>query len=537
MHKNIKFNEDARTKLKAGVDKLADAVKVTLGPKGRNVVLDRGLGAPHVTKDGVSVAKEVFLEDSVENMGAQMVKEVSARTVDAAGDGTTTATLLAQAMVKEGMEKIAEGANPIDVKRGMDKYAGQIIEQLQELSREVGASSSEIEQVATISANNDSSIGKLISEAMAKVGNEGVITVEEAQGVETTISVVEGMRIDRGYIAPHFVTNPAKMEAVLDNPFILLYDKTISHMKELLPILEQVSGTGRPLLIVADDVNGEALASLAVNKNQGRLKVAVIKAPWFGERREAVMEDMAIVTAGEVITEKAGWTLTNIDLNNLGTAERIIVSKDHTTIVGGMGEELEIEDKIKSLKSHVDDAKFAQDREFIQERIAKLAGGVAIMKVGAATELEMREKKDRVDDALQATKAAVEEGIVPGGGTAYLRALENVPTDWHECITKDEAPGQAVVATALRMPLLQIVENAGGNPLEVLAEVISQNEDYRYNAKSGEYGSMFDMGVVDPAKVTRVALENAVSVAGMILITECVVANPETTQSQLMYNV
>lgn len=535
MHKNIQFNEDARTKLKAGVDKLANAVKVTLGPKGRNVVLDRGFGAPHVTKDGVSVAKEIFLEDTVENMGAQMVKEVSARTVDAAGDGTTTATVLAQAMVQEGMERIANGANPIDVKRGMDKYAKEIGEQIKKLSREVGATSSEIEQVATISANNDASIGKLIAEAMAKVGNEGVITVEEAQGVETTISVVEGMKVDRGYISPHFVTDPAKMEAVLDKPFVLLYDKTISHMKDLLPILEQIAQTARPLLVVADDVDGEALASLAVNKAQGRLKVAVIKAPWFGERREAIMEDMAIVTAGEVITEKAGWTLHNIDLNNLGSAEKVIVSKDSTTIVGGMGEELEIKDRIKNLQSHADDAKFEQDREFIKERIARLAGGVAIMKVGAATELEMKEKKDRVDDALQATKAALEEGIVPGGGTAYLRALENVPTDWHDCITTDESPGQSVVSFALRAPAMQIVENAGAKPIDTLAEVISKDGDYGYNAKTGEFGSMFEMGVVDPAKVTRVALENAVSAAGMILITECVVANPETTQSQVMY--
>lgn len=535
MHKKIQFNEDARHKLKAGVDKLADAVKVTLGPKGRNVVLDRGFGAPHVTKDGVSVAKEIFLEDSIENMGAQMVKEVSARTVDAAGDGTTTATVLAQAMVDEGMKRIASGANPIDVKRGMDKYAAELSNQIKNLSRKVGASSSEIEQVATISANNDNAIGKLIAEAMAKVGNEGVITVEEAQGVETTISVVEGMRIDRGYISPHFVTDPAKMEAVLHNPFILLYDKTISYMKDLLPILEQTAKAGRPLLIVAEDVDGEALASLAVNKANGNLKVAVIKAPWFGERRDAVMEDVAILTAGEVVTEKAGWTLHNIDLNNLGSAEKVIVSKSHTTIIGGMGEELEIKDRVKNLKAHVDDAKFKQDKEFIEERMAKLSGGVAIMKVGAATELEMKEKRDRVDDALQATKAAIEEGIVPGGGTAYIRALENVSTDWRDCITQEEAPGQSVVSHAIRIPFVQIVENAGGKPLETLAEVISKDGDYGYNAKTGEYGSMFKMGVVDPAKVTRVALENAVSAAGMILITECVVANPESTQSQVMY--
>ena len=535
MHKNIQFNKDARVKLKDGVDKLADAVKVTLGPKGRNVVLDRGLGAPHVTKDGVSVAKEIYLEDTIENMGAQMVKEVSARTVDAAGDGTTTATVLAQAMVEEGMKRIEEGANPIDVKRGMDRYSEQLVSNLKEMSKPVGSDSSEIEQVATISANNDKYIGKLIADAMAKVGNEGVITVEAANGIETTIEVVEGMRVDRGFISPHFITNPEKMQAELDNPYILLFDKTISHMKDLIPILEQIASANRPLLIVAEDVDGEALASLVVNKARGNLKVAAIKAPWFGDRKEDVMEDIAVLTAGTVVSERSGLTLKTMNAIHLGSADKVIVSKDITTIIGGLGLEEDINERVKNLKAQAKDSKLDADKEFIKERLAKLAGGVAIMKIGAPSELEMKEKRDRVDDALQATKAAIEEGIVPGGGTAYLRAMESVPTDVLDSFEDDEAHGLGVVAMSIKVPLMQIVENAGGDSLSVLASVMSENDGYGYNAKTEEYGDLFEMGVIDPAKVTRVALQNAVSVAGMILITECVVANPEATQSQFMY--
>ena len=535
MHKKIQFNKDARVKLKDGVDKLADAVKVTLGPKGRNVVLDRGLGAPHVTKDGVSVAKEIYLEDTIENMGAQMVKEVSARTVDAAGDGTTTATVLAQAMVEEGMKRIEDGANPIDVKRGMDRYSEQLVSNLKEMSKPVGSDSSEIEQVATISANNDKYIGKLIADAMAKVGNEGVITVEAANGIETTIEVVEGMRVDRGFISPHFITNPEKMQAELENPFILLFDETISHMKDLIPILEQISNTNRPLLIIAEDVDGEALASLVVNKARGNLKVAAIKAPWFGDRKEDVMEDIAVLTAGTVVSERSGLTLKTINATHLGSASKVIVSKDITTIIGGSGPQEEINERVKNLKAQAKDSKLDTEKEFIKERLAKLAGGVAIMKIGAPSELEMKEKRDRVDDALQATKAAIEEGIVPGGGTAYLRAMESVPTDVLDSFEGDEAHGLGVVAMSIKVPLLQIVENAGGDSLSVLASIMSENDGYGYNAKTEEYGDLFEMGVIDPAKVTRVALQNAVSVAGMILITECVVANPEATQSQFMY--
>ncbi|MFB9120702.1 chaperonin GroEL [Bergeyella porcorum] len=521
MAKEIKFDIESRDALKRGVDALANAVKVTLGPKGRNVVIEKSFGAPHVTKDGVSVAKEIELEDRVENMGAQMVKEVASKTNDIAGDGTTTATVLAQAIVREGLKNVAAGANPMDLKRGIDKAVSTVVENLKSQSQEVGDSSEKIKQVASISANNDDAIGALIAEAFGKVGKEGVITVEEAKGTDTTVDVVEGMQFDRGYQSPYFVTNPEKMVAELDNPYILLVEKKISSMKELLPVLEPVAQQGKSLLIISEEVEGEALATLVVNKLRGSLKIAAVKAPGFGDRRKAMLEDIAILTGGTVISEERGFTMENASIELLGRAEKVVIDKDNTTIVNGAGDEEQIKGRVNQIKAQMESTTSDYDREKLQERLAKLAGGVAVLYVGAASEVEMKEKKDRVDDALHATRAAVEEGIVAGGGVALVRAiasLENL-----NGTNQDENTGIKIVKRAIEEPLRQIVANAGGEGSVIVAKVAEGKGDFGYNAKTDEYVNMLEAGIIDPTKVTRVALENAASVAGMLLTTECVI--------------
>lgn len=519
MAKEIKFDIEARDGLKRGVDALANAVKVTLGPKGRNVIISKSFGGPTVTKDGVSVAKEIELQDTLENMGAQMVKEVASKTNDLAGDGTTTATVLAQAIVKEGLKNVAAGANPMDLKRGIDKAVEAIVADLAQQSKEVGSATEKIKQVASISANNDETIGDLIATAFGKVGKEGVITVEEAKGTDTYVDVVEGMQFDRGYLSPYFVTNSEKMEAELDRPYILLYDKKVSSMKELLPVLEPVAQSGKPLLIIAEDVDGEALATLVVNKLRGALKIAAVKAPGFGDRRKALLEDIAILTGGTVIAEERGYTLENATLDMLGTCEKVSIDKDNTTIVNGAGEGEMIKNRVNQIKAQMETTTSDYDREKLQERLAKLAGGVAVLYVGAASEVEMKEKKDRVDDALHATRAAVEEGIVAGGGVALLRAKKVLADIQAE--NADEATGMQIVSRAVEAPLRTIVENAGLEGSVVVAKVAEGQGDFGYNAKTDEYVDMLSAGIIDPKKVTRVALENAASVAGMILTTEC----------------
>jgi len=519
MAKDIKFDVEARDSIKRGVDALANAVKVTLGPKGRNVIISKSFGAPQVTKDGVTVAKEIELEDALENMGAQMVKEVASKTNDLAGDGTTTATVLAQAIVKEGLKNVAAGANPMDLKRGIDKAVEAIVENLEKQTTKVGNSSEMIKQVASISANNDDVIGDLIAKAFGKVGKEGVITVEEAKGTETYVDVVEGMQFDRGYLSPYFVTDTEKMQTELDNPMILLYDKKISSMKDLLPILEPVAQQGKSLLIIAEDVDGEALATLVVNKLRGSLKIAAVKAPGFGDRRKAMLEDIAVLTGGTVIAEERGFTLENATIDMLGSAETITIDKDNTTIVNGAGNKSDIKGRVNQIKSQIESTTSDYDKEKLQERLAKLAGGVAVLYVGAASEVEMKEKKDRVDDALHATRAAVEEGIVAGGGVALVRAIEvlkKLTTD-----TLDEATGINIVAKAIESPLRTIVENAGGEGSVVINKVLEGKKNFGYDAKSETYVDMLKAGIIDPKKVTRIALENAASVAGMILTTEC----------------
>ncbi len=519
MAKDIKFDIEARDGLKRGVDALANAVKVTLGPKGRNVIISKSFGAPQVTKDGVTVAKEIELEDALENMGAQMVKEVASKTNDLAGDGTTTATVLAQAIVKEGLKNVAAGANPMDLKRGIDKAVEAIVKDLEKQAKKVGNSSEMIKQVASISANNDDTIGDLIAKAFGKVGKEGVITVEEAKGMDTYVDVVEGMQFDRGYLSPYFVTDADKMIADLENPYILLFDKKISNLQEILPILEPVAQSGRPLLIIAEDVDGEALATLVVNKLRGGLKIAAVKAPGFGDRRKAMLEDIAILTGGTVISEERGFTLENADLSMLGTAETVTVDKDNTTIVNGSGDANDIKARVNQIKAQIETTTSDYDKEKLQERLAKLAGGVAVLYVGAATEVEMKEKKDRVDDALHATRAAVEEGIVAGGGVALVRAksvLEKITTE-----NLDEVTGIQIVARAIEAPLRTIVENAGGEGSVVVSKVMEGKGAFGYDAKSETYVDMLKAGIIDPKKVTRIALENAASVAGMILTTEC----------------
>ncbi len=520
MAKEIKFDIESRDALKRGVDALANAVKVTLGPKGRNVVIEKSFGAPHVTKDGVSVAKEIELEDKVENMGAQMVKEVASKTNDIAGDGTTTATVLAQAIVREGLKNVAAGANPMDLKRGIDKAVTAVVANLKSQSQEVGDSTEKIKQVASVSANNDETIGSLIAEAFGKVGKEGVITVEEAKGIDTTVDVVEGMQFDRGYQSPYFVTNPEKMTTELDNPYILLVEKKISSMKELLPVLEPVAQAGKSLLIISEEVEGEALATLVVNKLRGSLKIAAVKAPGFGDRRKAMLEDIAILTGGQVISEERGFTMENATLEMLGTAEKVTIDKDNTTIVNGGGEEAQIKGRVNQIKAQMETTTSDYDREKLQERLAKLAGGVAVLYVGAASEVEMKEKKDRVDDALHATRAAVEEGIVAGGGVALVRAIAGLNV---EGANQDENTGIKIVKRAIEEPLRQIVANAGGEGSVIVAKVADGSGDFGYNAKSDEYVNMLEAGIIDPTKVTRVALENAASVAGMLLTTECVI--------------
>lgn len=523
MAKNITFELDARDKLKKGVDALANAVKVTLGPKGRNVVIDKKFGAPTITKDGVSVAREIELEDPIENMGAQMVKEVASKTADLAGDGTTTATVLAQAIVKGGLKNVAAGANPMDLKRGIDLAVNTVRKELEKLSSEVGDDNSKIEQVATISANNDKTIGKLIAEAMEKVKKEGVITVEEAKGTETYVDVVEGMQFDRGYLSPYFVTNSEKMIAELDNPYILIYDKKISVMKDLLPILEKAAQTGRPLLIISEDVEGEALATLVVNKIRGSLKIAAVKAPGFGDRRKAMLEDIAILTGGTLISEEQGRKLEDASLADLGQCEKITIDKDNTTVVNGTGEKDAIAARVNQIKAQIETTTSDYDKEKLQERLAKLAGGVAVLYVGAASEVEMKEKKDRVDDALHATRAAVEEGIIPGGGVAYIRtipALENLTGD-----NADQNTGIAIVRRALEEPLRQIVANAGGEGSIVIQKVREGKDDFGYNAHTEVFENLLAAGVIDPTKVARVAIENAGSIAGMLLTTECVISD------------
>jgi chaperonin GroEL len=519
MAKDIKFDIEARDGLKKGVDALANAVKVTLGPKGRNVIISKSFGAPQVTKDGVTVAKEVELENELENMGAQMVKEVASKTNDLAGDGTTTATVLAQAIVKEGLKNVAAGANPMDLKRGIDNAVQAIVKDLNKQSTQVGNSSDKIMQVASISANNDSTIGDLISTAFNKVGKEGVITVEEAKGTDTYVDVVEGMQFDRGFLSPYFVTNADKMIADLENPYILLFDKKISNLQEILPILEPVSQSGRPLLIIAEDVEGQALATLVVNKLRGGLKIAAVKAPGFGDRRKAMLEDIAILTGGTVISEERGFSLENADLTMLGTAETVTVDKDNTTIVNGAGKENDIKARVNQIKAQIETTTSDYDKEKLQERLAKLAGGVAVLYVGAASEIEMKEKKDRVDDALAATRAAVEEGIVAGGGVALVRAkgvLSKLKGD-----NNDELTGIQIISRAVEAPIRTIVANAGGEGSVVVAKVSEGSKDFGYDAKNEKYVDMLKAGIIDPKKVTRIALENAASVAGMILTTEC----------------
>jgi chaperonin GroEL len=523
MAKNILFEKDARDKLKAGVDKLANAVKVTLGPKGRNVIIDKKFGAPQITKDGVTVAKEIELEDPIENMGAQMTKEVASKTADAAGDGTTTATVLAQAIVAPGLKALSSGANPMDLKRGIDKAVRSVVEHLRSISETVGNDTKKIEQVATISANNDSEIGKMIADAMAKVSTEGVITVEEAKGTETYVDVVEGMQFDRGYLSPYFVTNAEKMEVELESAYILIYDKKVSNMRELLPILEKVAQTGRPLLIIAEEVEGEALATLVVNKLRGTLKIAAVKAPGFGDRRKEMLKDIAILTGGIAISEEQGYKLENADLTYLGQAEKISIDKDNTTIVNGAGDKDQIVARVNEIKAQIEKTTSDYDREKLQERLAKLSGGVAVIYVGAATEVEMKEKKDRVDDALHATRAAVEEGIVPGGGVAFIRAQAGLEKLKGE--NEDETTGVAIIRRAIEEPLRQIVENSGLEGSIIVQKVREGKGDFGYNARSGEYEDLKKAGVIDPTKVSRIALENAASIAAMLLTTEAVIVD------------
>jgi chaperonin GroEL len=522
MAKEIKFNIEARDLLKKGVDALADAVKVTLGPKGRNVVIDKKFGAPQVTKDGVTVAKEIELPEAFENLGAQMVKEVASKTADDAGDGTTTATVLAQSIVQVGLKNVTAGANPMDLKRGIEIAVTKVVEHMKGMSQEIGEDNSKIESVAKISANNDSAIGKLIAEAMAKVQKEGVITVEEAKGTETTVEVVEGMQFDRGYISPYFITDTEKMEAVMENPYILIHDKKISTMKDLLPVLEATAQTGRPLVIIAEDVDGEALATLVVNKLRGSLKIAAVKAPGFGDRRKEMLEDIAILTGGTVISEEVGLKLETTTLEMLGSAEKMTIDKENTTVVNGAGEKASIEARVSQIKAQIEATTSDYDREKLQERLAKLAGGVAVLYVGAASEVEMKEKKDRVDDALSATRAAVEEGIIPGGGVAFIRAIDAL--EGLEGENDDQNTGIAIIRRALEEPMRQIIENAGLDGSVVVQKIKEGKDDFGYNARIDKYENLLKTGVIDPTKVARVALENAASIAGMLLTTECVLA-------------
>jgi len=531
MAKQIEFNSEARMKLKAGVDALANAVSVTLGPKGRNVVIGKSFGAPHVTKDGVTVAKEIVLNDPIENLGAQMVKEVASKTADNAGDGTTTATVLAQSLVTAGLKSVAAGANPIDLKRGMDAASGMVIATLKAMSQEVGVDVEKVKQVATISANNDEAIGSLIAEAIRVVGRDGVITVEEAKGTETEIKTVEGMQFDRGYLSPYFVTNQEKMTVEMDNPYILLVDGKVSSMKELIPVLEPVVQTGRGLLIIADDVDGDALGTLVVNRIRGALKVAAVKAPGFGDKRKAMLEDLAILTGGAVVSEETGYTLSEVGMEVLGSCEKADITKDKTTIINGHGESNAVQKRIEQIRVEIENTTSDYEKEKLQERLAKLAGGVAVLYIGAATEVEMKEKKDRVDDALAATRAAVEEGIVPGGGVALIRcdsALEALKT-----ANDDEEIGVDIVRKALGAPLYQIVDNAGGNGNVVVHFVKEGESSFGYNARTNEYGDMIEMGIVDPTKVTRTAVENAVSIASMILMTECVIVDEPSKEDEV----
>ena len=523
MAKQIEFNSEARTKLKRGVDTLANAVKSTLGPKGRNVVIGKKFGSPHVTKDGVTVAKEIELSDPIENLGAQMVKEVASKTADVAGDGTTTATVLAQALVTAGLKSVASGANPIDLKRGIDKAVGCIVTELKAMSQEVGSDNDKIKQIATISANNDETIGSLIAEAMKVVGNDGVITVEEAKGTQTEVKTVEGMQFDRGYLSPYFVTNQEKMTAEMEQPCILLVDKKISSMKELLPILEPVVQTGRSLLIIAEDLDGDALATLVVNRIRGALKIAAVKAPGFGEKRKEMLEDLAALTGGTVISEEKGLTLADATLDHLGSAEKVEITKDRTTVINGDGETEDVRERVRQIRMSIENATSDYEKEKLQERLAKLAGGVAVLYIGAPTETEMKEKKDRVDDALAATRAAVEEGVVPGGGVALIRCLTAL--NELKSTNEDENIGIAIVKRAVEEPLRCIVENAGGDGSVVVHFVAKADHAYGYNARTDEYGDMIEMGIIDPTKVTRTAIENAASIAAMLLMTECVIVD------------
>ena len=531
MAKDITFNIEARDALKRGVDALANAVKVTLGPKGRNVIIDKKFGSPQITKDGVTVAKEIELSNPVENMGAQLLKEVASKTADAAGDGTTTATVLGQAIVTAGLKNVAAGANPMDIKRGIDKAVEAIVENLKKQSQNVGNDNKKIEQVATISANNDSTIGKLIAEAMGKVKKEGVITVEEAKGTETTVEVVEGMEFDRGYISPYFITDVDKMEAVLDNPLILIYEKKISTMKELLPVLEKAVQTGKPILIIAEDIDGEALQTLVVNRLRSNLKICAVKAPGFGDRRKAMLEDLAILTGGVFIAEDRGFKLENADLTFLGKAEKVTVDKDNTTIVGGAGKKADITARVNQIKAQIESTTSDYDKEKLQERLAKLAGGVAVLYVGAATEVEMKEKKDRVDDALAATRAAVEEGIVPGGGVAYIRAIASL--EKLKGINEDENTGIQIVKRAIEEPLRQICANSGIEGSIVVQKVKEGSADFGFNARTEKYENLLKAGVIDPTKVSRIALENAASVAAMLLTTDCVLAEKKEEKPEM----
>ena len=523
MAKDIKFNIQAREELKKGVDALADAVKVTLGPKGRNVIIERKFGAPHITKDGVTVAREVELEDAFQNMGAQLVKEVASKTGDQAGDGTTTATVLAQAIVNVGLKNVTAGANPMDLKRGIDKAVAAVVESIKEQAQEVDNDMSKIENVARISANNDEEIGRLIDEAMSKVGKDGIITVEEAKGTETSVDTVEGMQFDRGYISPYFVTNSDKMECEMDSPYILLYDKKISNLKDMLPILEATAQSGRPLLVIAEDVDNEALATLVVNRLRGSLKICAVKAPGFGDRRKEMLEDIAILTGGTVISDVKGMQLSQATISDLGTADKVTVNKDNTTIVNGAGAKEEIEARVNQIKAQIESTTSNYDKEKLQERLAKLAGGVAVLYIGAPSEVEMKEKKDRVDDALSATRAANAEGIVPGGGVAYIRAIAKVAA--LKGANEDENTGIAIIRRAIEEPFRQIMANAGVEAAVILQKVKDGEGDFGYNARTDEYENFFTTGVIDPAKVTRVALENAASIAGMFLTTECVIAD------------
>jgi len=531
MAKEIIFNTEARDRLKKGVETIANAVKVTLGPKGRNVIIDKKFGAPQVTKDGVTVAKEIEIKDPVENMGAQLVKEVASKTADDAGDGTTTATVLTQAIFGHGIKNVAAGANPMDIKRGIDKAVAKIVENLHKQSKAI-KDTSEVAQVASISANNDEEIGNMIAEAMDKVGKDGVITVEEAKGTETEVKTVEGMEFDRGYLSPYFVTNTEKMDTELETPYILIYDKKISAMKDLLPVLEATAQTGKPLMIIAEDVDGEALATLVVNKIRGSLKVAAVKAPGFGDRRKAMLEDIAVLTGGTVISEERGFKLESTTIENLGQAEKINIDKDNTIIVKGAGNSKDIEARVNQIKAQIESTTSDYDKEKLQERLAKLAGGVAILYIGAATEIEMKEKKDRVDDALHATRAAVQEGIVAGGGIAFIRAVGVL--DKLKVSNEDQETGVNIIKMALEAPLRTIVENAGEEPSVIVHKVKQGKDDYGYNARTNEFDQMFDAGVIDPTKVTRLALENAASIAALLLTTECVVADEPEEEGAAM---